>query len=196
MESWAFLCAVTHQVELFQTAVFTWQSMESATRSSPLKILKVFFFSSLNYFMILWICTVPSFKQTESISSKVHFLYPNLCLKHNLQTIIPSAKVLQTSSNYSKLRDILIEVWFFSFNGYICHNNKTQAMHGRKLLFSSAWYFCFCSKKKLQNMHKKLSITNKNIFPLLKTGNTPENIKDLRWCDWAQVYYKVRKIES
>lgn len=35
-------------------------------------------------------------------------------------------------------------------------------------------------KKKLQNMHKKLSITNKNIFPLLKTGNTPENIKDLR----------------
>lgn len=50
--------------------------------------------------------------------------------------------------------------------------------------------------KKLQNMHKKLSTTNKNIFPLLKTDNTPENIKDLRWSNWAQVYYKVRKIES
>lgn len=50
--------------------------------------------------------------------------------------------------------------------------------------------------KTSQNMHKELRTTNKNIFPLLKTGNIPENIKDLRWSNWAQVHYKVRKIES
>lgn len=50
--------------------------------------------------------------------------------------------------------------------------------------------------KTSQNMHKELSTTNKNIFPLLKTGNIPENIKDLRWSNWAQVHYKVRKTES